>query len=93
MPRVRKFDPEPERMLKLPPLNPPRETSYGEVESELEICASRGRLLRAELQAVERDAVLVRAESEDGEAIGRSVESGDEQYAGKRRGHRRDVAL
>src|SRR6185369_6515647 len=41
-PRVRKFEPPPVRMLKLAPLNPPRDTSYGDVESELEIDASRG---------------------------------------------------
>ena len=35
IPRVRKFEPEPGRMLKFPPLNPPRDPSYGDVDSEL----------------------------------------------------------
>src|SRR5215207_5264753 len=42
-PRLRKLDPELERMLKFPPLKPPREGSYDDVESELDIDASRGR--------------------------------------------------
>ena len=41
-PRLLKLEPEPERMLKFPPLNPPRDGSYGDVESELEMAASRG---------------------------------------------------
>src|SRR5690349_24675752 len=42
MPRLRKLEPEPERMLKLAPLNPPLETSYGDVVSDVEMLASRG---------------------------------------------------
>ena len=40
-----KFEPGRVRMLNCPPLNPPRDTSYGEVTSELVTAASRGRLL------------------------------------------------
>ena len=45
VPRLRKFEPERDRMLKLPPLKPPRETSNEDVVSELDMPASRGRLL------------------------------------------------
>src|SRR5687768_15708923 len=44
MPRVLKLDPDRDRRLICAPLNPPRETSYGEVMTELDTIASRGRL-------------------------------------------------
>src|SRR5579885_3202202 len=44
VPRVLKLEPDAGRMLKFPPLNPPREPSYGDVVSDVEIAASRGRL-------------------------------------------------
>ena len=37
-----KFDPGRVRRLNCPPLNPPRDTSYGDVISELNTLASRG---------------------------------------------------
>ena len=43
MPRVMKFDPGRVRIVSCPPLNPPRATSYGDVESEVDTPASRGR--------------------------------------------------
>ena len=93
MPRLRKFEPEPERMLRLPPLKPPRDASNGDVVSDVEIAASRGKTVRAHRHAVERDAVLIGAESEHGESVGRAVESGDERHAGQRRRHRGEIAL
>src|SRR5215207_5767765 len=42
VPRLRKFDPATERMLKFAPLKPPRDGSNDEVVSELETAASRG---------------------------------------------------
>src|SRR5437764_302255 len=44
MPRVMKFDPGLERRVSCPPLKPPRETSYGDVTSDVDTPASRGRL-------------------------------------------------
>jgi hypothetical protein len=44
VPRMRKFEPDPGRMLKFAPLNPPLEASYGEVVSDVWTCASRGRV-------------------------------------------------
>src|SRR4028119_43027 len=43
IPRVRKLEPDWEPMLKLAPLKPPRDGSMGEVASEVETAASRGR--------------------------------------------------
>jgi hypothetical protein len=42
IPRLLKLEPEFDRMLKFAPLNPPRDTSYDDVVSELEMFASRG---------------------------------------------------
>ncbi len=44
-PRTEKLDPERVRTLSWAPLNPPRETSYGEVTSDVITDASRGRVL------------------------------------------------
>ena len=38
-----KFDPDRSRIFWFAPLNPPRETSYGEIVSDIIVCASRGR--------------------------------------------------
>ena len=61
-------------------------------ERARDVCVAR-QIAGVERHAVERDAVLVGAESEHGEAVGRSVEAGDERHARERRRHRRDVAL
>src|SRR4051812_5285320 len=44
VPRTLKFDPGRDVILKFPPLNPPRDGSNGDVVSDVDTAASRGRL-------------------------------------------------
>ena len=93
VPRVRKLEP----LLRLHVEVGAAESAARDVVGRRGDGARNSRVAReargARLHAVQRHGVLLGAKSEDGEAVGRAVDAGNEQHARERRGHRCEVTL